>query len=308
VNKAASLLPPPLRPGDGISVIAPASPFDPDKLHIGLSMIEQMGFRPVFNDDLFQSAGYLAGSDQRRAAAFNEAFSHEQTSAVWCVRGGYGALRILPFIDYQGIRSRPKILIGCSDITAILHAIGLRCGMATFHGPMLASLFHALPSTMDALTRLFQWQANYTAVLETPVPIHPGSATGKLSGGNLTTLCHLIGTPWHPQFSGCLLFLEDRGEAPYRIDRMLTQMKLAGCFEGLAGLVLGSFEKCGTEPEIYRIVTGIFSDIDIPILAGFPAGHGEPNIILPMGITARLNADAGSLICLESPVAWDEKD
>ncbi len=303
MNQTASLLPPPLRPGDGISVIAPASPFDRNKFHAGLSVIERLGFRPVFNDDLFQSTGYLAGSDQHRAAAFNAAFSHDQTTAVWCVRGGYGALRILPFIDYQGIQSRPKVLIGSSDITAILHAIGLRCGMAAFHGPMIASLCHASPPTMDAFARLFQWQPNYTVVPETPVIVHKGSATGKLCGGNLATLCHLIGTPWHPQFSGCLLFLEDRGETPYRIDRMLTQMKLAGCFNGLSGLLLGSFEKCGPESEIHRIFNAMFSDIDIPILAGFPAGHGEPNMVLPMGIMARLDADAGALICLETPVA-----
>jgi len=303
VKKIEPLVPPPLLPGNRISIIAPASPFDRDEFHRGLFVIKQLGFRPVFNDGLYESVGYLAGSDRHRAAMFNAAFTDDETSGVWCVRGGYGALRILPLIDYEGIRSRPKVLIGCSDITAIMHALNANCGLITFHGPMIASLGRATAPTLDALAGVFKWRHTYVVIPETAVRIRSGSATGKVAGGNLTTLCHLLGTPWHPQFSGRLLFLEDRGEAPYRIDRMLTQMKMAGCFDGLAGLMLGSFEKCGQYDEIHRIVADVFSDMDIPVLAGFAAGHTEPNIILPMGIDARLDADAGTLTYLELSVS-----
>jgi muramoyltetrapeptide carboxypeptidase len=290
------LVPPPLLPGDRVSVIAPASPFDRDEFQDGVSVVEQLGFRPVFSDGLFERTGYLAGPDQHRAAMFNAAFADDDTAGVWCVRGGYGALRILPLIDYPTISTCPKVLIGCSDITAIMHALRVNCGMVTFHGPMIGGLGRAAAPTIAALTEMFQWRGNWTVAPEFPVRIRAGNAAGPLAGGNLTTLCHLIGTPWHPDFSDCLLFLEDRGEALYRIDRMLTQMKLAGCFNGLAGLMLGSFEKCGPETEIHRMFAEVFSDMDIPVLAGLAAGHGEPNIILPIGITAHLDADAGTLI------------
>ncbi len=303
MKKIKPLVPPPLYPGDRIAVIAPASPFDSDEFYSGLSVMEKLGFRPVFNDDLFQSEGFLAGSDQHRAAMLNAAFADDDIRGIWCVRGGYGALRILPLIDYTGIRSRPKVFIGCSDITAILHALHATCGMVTFHGPMIASLRHATAPTIDALAELFQWRNTYAATPETAVRIRAGCASGTVSGGNLAILCHLVGTPWHPQFSGRLLFLEDRGEAPYRIDRMLRQMKMAGCFDGLAGIILGSFEKCGSKDEIHRIMAEAFSDMDIPVLGGFSAGHSEPNIVLPMGITARLDADAGTLVYPQSSVS-----
>jgi muramoyltetrapeptide carboxypeptidase len=303
VKKIEPLVPQPLLPGDRVSIIAPASPFDRDKFQSGLSVIEKMGFRPVFNDDLFQSDGYLAGSDQHRADMFNAAFTDDETTGVWCVRGGYGALRILPLIDYEKIKSCPKVLIGCSDISAIMHALHANCNMITFHGPMIGSLGHASVSTLDALTDMFQWRDGYAVEPESAIAIRSGSAFGPVVGGNLTTLCHLLGTPWHPRFSGSLLFLEDRGEAPYRIDRMLCQMKMAGCFEGLTGLMLGSFEECGPYDRICGIVTDVFSDMDIPMLAGFPAGHSEPNIILPLGVEARLDAHAGTLTYLESSVS-----
>lgn len=296
MKKTDPLVPPPLYPGDRIAVIAPASPFDRDEFYTGLSVLEKMGFRPVFSDDLFQRTGFLAGSDHHRADMLNTAFADEDVCGVWCVRGGYGALRILPLIDYTKIKSRPKVFIGCSDITAIHEAIHMECGMVTFHGPMIASLRHAAAPTIDALAGLFHGRDAYTAKPGNAVRLRPGYATGPVSGGNLTTLCHLVGTPWHPRFSGCLLFLEDRGEAPYRIDRMLTQMKMAGCFDGLAGIMLGSFEKCGSEDEVHRIVSDVFSDMDIPVLGGFAAGHAEPNIILPMGAAAHLDADAGTLV------------
>lgn len=302
MKKIEPLVPPPLYSGDRIAVIAPASPFDSDEFYSGLSVVEKLGFRPVFNDDLFQSEGFLAGSDQHRAAMLNAAFADDDIRGIWCVRGGYGTLRILPLIDYPGIRSRPKVFIGCSDITAILYAMHVECGMVAFHGPMIASLRHATAPTLDALAELFQWRNTYAATPGIAVRIRAGCASGTVSGGNLTTLCHLVGTPWHPRFFDCLLFLEDRGEAPYRIDRMLCQMKMAGCFDGLAGIMLGSFEKCGSKDEIHRIVAEVFSDMDIPVLGGFSAGHSEPNIILPMGITARLDADAGTLIYSPSSI------
>lgn len=303
MKKIDPIFPPPLLPGDRISIVAPASPFDRNKFNNGLSVIEELGFLPVFNDDLFQSDGYLAGSDNHRAGMFNAAFMDQETAGVWCVRGGYGSLRLLPLIDYAMIRSHPKVLIGCSDITAILNALHSNCGLNTFHGPMIASLGQTSAFTLNALKEMFKWHDGYAVAPENPVLMRSGNAAGPVAGGNLTTLCHLLGTPWQPRFPGRLLFLEDRGEAPYRIDRMLCQMKIAGCFRGLAGLMLGSFEKCGPYDEILGIVADVFFDMDIPVLAGFSVGHAEPNIILPIGVEAYLDANAGTLTYFKSPVS-----
>jgi muramoyltetrapeptide carboxypeptidase len=293
-NSIHPIMPLSLSPGDVIQIVAPGSPFNEIKFSEGISVLEKMGFQTVFSREFYQVNGYLAGPDTHRAEILNAAFSDDRIKGIWCARGGYGALRILKYIDFEIVRSNPKIFIGCSDASVLLNTFFDRCGLITFHGPMIESLSTADEKTREGLNVLFSTQA-LTVATEKRIVIYSGIANGIVSGGNLTTICHMVGTPFQPNFSGHILLLEDTGEAPYRIDRMLTQMKMACCFDGISGMILGSFEKCGEIDHIHTIFHEIFSDMDIPILAGLNVGHGYPNLTIPFGIKAYLDTDIGTL-------------
>jgi len=300
------LLPRGVASGDSIGIVAPGSPFDKIKFEKGISVLAEMGFRPIFTDELFLKDGYLAGPDLHRARILNEAFLDDQIKAIWCARGGYGSLRMLKHLDFDMIYSHPKIFIGCSDISAILNVLYLRCNMVSFHGPMIESLGAADHRTQQSVFEAISSRQLWALRPERAVVIHHGISSGRVTGGNLTTLCHLIGTPFQPDFSGTILLLEDTGEAPYRVDRMLSQMKMAGCFEGVTGMILGSFEKCGEIDQIYNIFQDIFSDSDFPILAGFDIGHGQPNVTIPFGLDAKLDTEAGELAFQQLHLRFDK--
>ncbi|MFW5936813.1 MAG: S66 peptidase family protein [Desulfosalsimonas sp.] len=284
-----------LQPGDRVGIVAPASPFDQDRFEQGIKVLEQMGYYPVFDETLFRKNGYFAGTSGERANEIQAYFAAPDIKALWCARGGYGSLRLLPELDYRAISRQPKIFIGCSDITALLTTLHARCGMVTFHGPMVSSLSEADQGTLDGIraalcgTRPVEIQARRGHV------IRPGRARGPVIGGNLATLCHLLATPYAPDFRGCILFIEDTGEKPYRIDRMLTQMDYAGCFAEIRGLAAGSFTDCGRPGAVARIFEELFADRDFPVITGFPAGHGHPNMTLPIGAGAALDSVSMSL-------------
>ncbi len=290
-KKNIQLLPGRLMPGDTIGIIAPAGHFDRKKFDQGIAVLKAMGFRIIIPDDLFKKKGYLAGPDIHRASLVNRCFSDSEIKAVICARGGFGSMKILPLLDYELIKKNPKIFVGFSDISALLSAFYTKCGMVTFHGPLVTTLGNASQKTKEAMISAFSSGARLEIKPEVGITIKHGLVSAPVLGGNLTTLCHLVGTSFEPEFKGHILFLEDKGEAGYRIDRMLTQMKLAGCFDGIAGLALGSFEGCGETDELFGLVDSIFKEYDIPILAGFEAGHGKNNITIPMGINAVLDAD-----------------
>ncbi|UCD78095.1 MAG: LD-carboxypeptidase [Desulfobacterales bacterium] len=285
------IIPGQLKPGDRIGIVAPAGPFDRETFDRGTNILQKMGFEIFVPPQLLEAKGYLAGSDQRRAQFVNQLFADKSIDAIICARGGYGSIRILPLLDYDTIGVNPKVFIGFSDITVLLNVLTNRCGLVTFHGPVVTSLADSTAETRDALLKAVSSDAKLEVALPGGTPVKAGSGTGAVCGGNLTTLCHLVGTPYAPDFTNKILFLEDRGEAPYRIDRMLVHMKLAGCFENLAGIVLGSFEDCGSMESILDIVSEIFSPYPIPILAGLNAGHGNNNVTIPLGIEATLDAD-----------------
>jgi len=289
------LLPGRLCPGDAVAVIAPSSPFDREKFQKGIAVLADMGLCPIFSEKIFETNRYLAGSDAHRTQVIHESFNDPDVKGIFCARGGYGALRLLPLIDFEVISAQKKVFMGCSDVSALLNAFFARCGLVTFHGPMMESLGGASQPTRQALVDALFSGSPIAVAPEHPVTIGSGLCSGIVSGGNLTTLCHLVGTPYQPDFSGHILMLEDVGEQPYRIDRMLTHMRLAGCFEGIAGLALGSFKNCGEMDLIYRIFEDIFAGGAIPILAGFDMGHDEPNLTIPLGLTATLDADNGRL-------------
>lgn len=295
--KTKCLIPSNLIPGDTIGIAAPASPFDIEFFYRGTDVLKDMGFNVRIPDDVFAKKGYLAGSDRHRAESLNRLFADTDIKAIICAKGGFGSVRILGFLDFETIRKNPKIFVGFSDVSALMWALYSRCWLVTFHGPVITTLGNADQETKDALLSLLLSDFMLEIKAENGITVRGGSASGPLAGGNLSTLCHLVGTPFAPVFRGHILFLEDRGEPSYKIDRMLFQMKLAGCFDGLAGLILGDFQDCGRTEEIFKIVNNIFKEYDIPILAGFEAGHGKRNLTVPMGLEVKFDAD-------EKTVGW----
>ncbi len=286
------LRPPRLAPGSRIGIAAPASAFDREELRRGCQVLEALGFRVHLPEGLFSVQGGFAGDDLHRARLLERLFADPEIEAVLCARGGWGSLRILPLLDYGAIARHPKALIGFSDATALLAAVAAAAGLVVFHGPLAAGLGDAGRETLAGLRRALCSGKPLSFRLPRRGILRPGRAAGRLAGGNLTTLCHLIGTPFAPSLANCLLFLEDRGEAPYRIDRMLTQMRLAGLLSGVRGVVLGSFRDCGPMPEIGRIVLEALGDRSLPVVSGLAAGHGEPNLTLPLGARAVLDTAA----------------
>jgi muramoyltetrapeptide carboxypeptidase len=294
--------PPILEPGDTIGIAAPASPFDRKAFEQGVRTLQSLGFQVSIPETIFKEVGYHAGSDTERAEQLMALFGDDSIKAIFCARGGFGAMKILPLLDFDLIRKHPKVLVGFSDITTLLVAIHRACNMVVFHGPLVTSLAETQGDTVSALTNAVSSSEPLVLKPSQPVILDPGETTGIVIGGNLTTLNHLVGTPFQPRFAGCLLFLEDRGEAPYRIDRMLTQLLLGGHLDGLAGVVLGSFDGCGEPREVHDIVKRIFEDKAIPILAGFNMGHGKENITLPIGLEAVLNTQDSTLRFEEAAV------
>ena len=305
-KKKSILLPARLRPGDKIGIAAPASHFDADKFNKGISVIKSMGYQTHIPDELFKKNGYLAGSDKHRAGLINKLFSDKAIKAIICARGGFGSIKTLALLDVEIIRKNPKIFVGFSDISALLIALYEKCGLVTFHGPMITTLKNATQSTKEAMFKILSSDIQPEITSEKSIIIKQGLASGPVIGGNLVTINHLVGTRFEPCLQGHILVLEERGEASYRIDRMLTQMKLAGCFHGLGGLVLGSFIDCGKPDEIFEIVNEIFDDMNLPILAGFEIGHGVNNVTIPMGIEATLDTDK-EMLSFHKPLTMDAK-
>jgi muramoyltetrapeptide carboxypeptidase len=280
-----------LKPGDCIGIVAPASPFEESDFFSGIQILENMGFRVTFPEGIFTRSGYLAGSDVDRAAQVNAAFADTAVQAIVCARGGYGSMQILPYLDYADIRRHPKLLMGFSDITALLCALYQRSGLVSCHGPVITTLNRVGLKTLESVFNVLTTTGLSAITLRNGIVLSPGKASGPVICGNLTTLCHLVGTPFQPNMHAHILIIEDQGEKPYRIDRMLTQMKLAGVFNGLLGLGIGAFENCGEMDEVFTIIARIFNPMHIPILAGFEIGHGADNIAVPFGCEAVLDAD-----------------
>jgi muramoyltetrapeptide carboxypeptidase len=281
-------------PGSRIGIVAPSGAVPRDRFEQGVAVIESMGFSTRMHGDVFGSHRYLAGTDRRRADALHRCFTDNAVDAVICARGGYGALRLLPYLEPALIRRHPKPFIGFSDISALLWTFYRYCGLATFHGPVVTSLAGDDPSTRDALARVLC--SGRSVHLKGAAVITEGKAEGPVVGGNLSTLSHLLGTPFAPRFGGCILMLEDTNEPTYKIDRMLTQMKLAGCFEDLSGLVLGTFTDCGPMEAIFEVVAELFDASEIPIMAGVDVGHGTVNLTMPIGMRAVLDTAARRLV------------
>ena len=289
-----------LFPGDLIGIAAPAGPFDVRKFERGVAAIKDLGFKVVVPEHLQRPDRYLAASDAHRASLLTDLFKDPEVKGIICARGGYGSLRILDLLDYDLLRQHPKIFVGFSDISALISAIITRSGFVVFHGLVVTTFGAATPQTKNSFFNTMSSGQPLDIRPENPRVVSPGKASGLVSGGNLATLCHLLGTPYTPTYKDRILVLEDTGEAHYQIDRMLFQMKMAGCFQGLSGVVLGSFHDCGRYEGICDIVKNIFADMNIPIMGGFDIGHGDENVTIPMGIRATLDTEQGALVYHEA--------
>jgi muramoyltetrapeptide carboxypeptidase len=301
-----------LRRGDRVRLIAPASPFDPGLFEAGRRVLEGLGLVPVVSRGEFAREGFLAGSDRRRAEELKRALQEEDTKAVWCIRGGYGTARLLPLLDLPRLRRRPKLLVGFSDVTALLLQLTRPGGFVTIHGPVITQL-PRLPATdlrwLKAL--LFGSGAPRRMPLGRTRTLVPGKVEGRLAACNLSTLASLAGTRYAPDLRGAVLCLEDVKEEAYRLDRLFWQVVSAGMLKRVRGIVVG--ELAGCKPEGHgrhsarRVLERAVSALGLPALSGAPFGHGRRNLAIPVGVRARLDAGARTLTLLE-PAVRDPKE
>lgn len=289
-------IPEKLNPGDRIGIAAPAGFFDENEFRQGIAKLESMGYDILIPKEVHKKHGRFAGTDSNRAKTLIRLFRDTQIKGVVCARGGYGTMRTLSFLDYKTIRENPKIFMGFSDITALLVTIYDRCKMMTYHGPNVTTLEKSDLETLRSVREVFSSEIRKRMTAESGRVLRQGQARAPLVAGNLTTLCHLTGTPFELRFHGRILLIEDIDEAPYRIDRMLTHMKLAGLFQGMEGLALGSFENCGELDRIHDTVRDVFKGEGFPILSGLPVGHGALNRAFPIGLEATLDTRRHELL------------
>ncbi len=313
--------PPRLKPGDPVGIISPAgATFESTDLDIVMDAVRGLGLIPRPAPHVLAQYGYLAGRDRDRADDINQFFADPDIAALLPIRGDWGSARILPYLDYDVIRQNPKIIVGFSDLTALLLGITAQTGLVTFHGPngltawrpdqvvpFRQVLFEGQRLTFenqpvaDDRDRLMQTRLRVQTVTS-------GQARGRLLGGNLSVLTGLVGSPYLPDLTGAILFVEDVGEPIYRIDRMLTHLKLAGVLEGLAGFVFGQCTNCGPSGgygglTLEAVLQDHIAPLGIPAWANAAIGHLEPILTLPLGTEVTMDADAGRIVMQEAAIA-----
>jgi muramoyltetrapeptide carboxypeptidase len=318
-----TLIPRALYPGDTIAIIAPASVPDRESIERATTRLEEMGFRIKVFGDIFRRHGYLAGDDETRADELMKAVADPEVAAVFPARGGMGITRLLDLLDYNLFRKNPKILTGFSDITALHSALQREAGWVTFHSPHPNDGIGAVDGLSNLSARTF-WRAvlgeNYDGHekpgYELPltdeerasiVTTVPGKAQGLLVGGNLSLVCAVLGTPYEFDMQNRILFLEEVAEQPYRVDRFLSQLRLGGKLDVLAGVIIGQFTDCvpaEDKPslEMSEIFDTYFGNLGIPVISNFPAGHTRDNATLPLNVPVQLDASSKRVTILENPV------
>jgi muramoyltetrapeptide carboxypeptidase len=312
----ALVKPPALIRGSRIGLIAPSSPFSEEFLKRGIRFLEGQGFQVCHLPGMFaRRQGFLAGGDEQRAEELMTMFADPMVDAVFVVRGGYGAQRILDRLDPEKIARNPKIFLGYSDVTTLLSFLVDSCGLVCFHGPLATEMGSLPPQTERFLLRALTETEPLGALPITEARwIRTGEAIGQLVGGNLSILCSTLGTPWEVRTEGRILFLEDSGEKPYRIDRMLVQMKQAGKFSRVAGLVFGdvvttrgSAMHAGEREAVFQVISENTRDLGVPVLCGLAAGHGMENLTLPIGVRAGIGCGDGEFSLLEPALVSREQ-
>ena len=309
-----------LEPGDTIGLVTPGFFTSEEKLSEAIQKIQKLGFNYKKSKHLNKKHGYLAGTDQERASDLMEMFQDDEVKAIWCVRGGYGTARTLPYLDFKAIKRNPKILIGYSDITALHCALLTQSNLLSFHGPVATSAF--TPYTENGfVSKVISAKFNAQIELSTENQslgqsskdfaysvLNRGTATGQLVGGNLTLIASLVGTPYLPKFKNRIVFLEDIGEKPYRIDRMLNQLLQGTDIREASGIILGIFDDCAPNPDdedaftIHDIFKQLLIPLSIPTVYGFSFGHIDEQCTFPIGVSAKLDAQKGVVSLLERPI------
>ncbi|HEY3382103.1 MAG TPA: LD-carboxypeptidase [Vicinamibacterales bacterium] len=303
-----------LRTGDRVAVVAPASPFQRDEFEAGLAEIRRLGFEPAYDESLFERRAYLAGSARTRAGALRRALADPSVRAVLSVRGGYGSVQVLPFLDVDEIRTARKPIVGYSDLTSLLAFVSCNCGMVSMHGPTVAGRLdrgadgYDKRSFLGAVASLDPIGELTASDLEA---VKPGEAGGALYGGNLTQLCASLGTPYaFDPPAGCILFLEDVNERPYRLDRLWTQLRLAGILGRATAIVFGTFPGCDEPGDSSltgrSVLADLASEFPGPVLFGLPSGHtAGPALTLPFGVSARVVAGPHSVVAITEAAVTD---
>lgn len=317
-NSAAVLKPRRLAPGATVGLINPAGPtFNRSDLTEVTEVLAALGLRWKFGEHVFDKHGFLAGTDAHRAADVNAMFRDPDVHAIMAVRGGWGCNRILPLIDYDVVRANPKILVGYSDITSLLIALYAKTGLVTFHGPVGTSTWNQFSTSYfrqvlcDARAVTFENPSakgdNLIQTKDRIETITPGTATGVLVGGNLSVLTAMIGSPYLPDWKGVILFLEDDGELVYRVDRMLTQLRISGIAQQLAGVIVGKCTNCGPGEgygslTLEEVFVEQVASLGVPAFAGAMIGHIENKFTIPLGIEAEMDATTGRIVMKEAAV------
>lgn len=314
----AAVRPRRLRAGDTVGLVSPSGvTWEPVRLEIARESLAAMGLRSKVAPNAIARHGYLAGTDAERAADLNAMFADPEVAAIHCIRGGWGCARLLPLIDWDTVAANPKALTGYSDITGLLLPLQARTGLVGFHGPNADSKWNAFNAgwfrrvVLDGEAVTFEnvrETGEYLAVTENRVQtITPGRARGRLLGGNLTVLTALVGTPFLPDWDGCVLFVEDVEEAPYRIDRMLVQLKLAGILQKARAVIWGTCADCDPGEGFGSLtITDVLNDhvkpLGVPAWEGAMIGHVERQFTLPVGVEVEVDAAAGTIRMIEPAV------
>ena len=307
--------------GDTIAFCAPSGFLDSTRMALAKRRLEEKGFHVVQSNSLFQNWGYLAGNDEARANELMHYFKDKSVKAIFPGTGGYGATRILPLLDFDIISNNPKIFIGFSDITALHIALNNLSNMVTFHTP---NPMYGLGSKdgLEPISEFYFWSLlmDQSNSYEVPFNIYndslsakilvPGIASGVLVGGNLSLICSVMGSKYEIKTANSILFIEDIGESPYRIDRYLQELKLAGKFDDLNGLIIGRFSRRQSEEpdkptdfKMEEVFSQYFSNLKVPVIYDFPAGHGSKNISIPLGVKVEINTENQLFKLLESPLS-----
>ncbi len=299
-------------PGSTISVIAPAFPPNTEKVELGITYLESKGFKVKRGKSLQGNFGYLSATDEQHIKELNDSFADPDVAAIICARGGWGGLRIIDKLDYEVIRHNPKALVGYSDITTLQLAIWTKCQIPSISGPMVA--VEMASGILDFTEKYFWEQLNNTGKIyninleeigsETWIN---GKAKGRLLGGCLSMIVHQLGTPYSPDYSGAILFIEDVGEEPFKIDRYLAHLKQAGIFDSISGLIVGEFLDCTEEREptftISEVLHQYFDERNYPVITNFPYGHGMKKISMPIGATINLDTEQ-NLLSFGNPFSY----
>jgi muramoyltetrapeptide carboxypeptidase len=297
---AKLIKPPALRAGDKIGLIAPASSFSREGFLAGCDRLRQMGYEPVYAQNIFDRDLYFAGTAERRTRELQEFWRRDDIAALACVRGGYGSNYLLEKLEFEMFARRPKILLGSSDITTLLTAITDRTGLVTFHGPMVAKDIANGTFDPSSWKNALEGSANWNVPTAGVEVLRPGKAEGRFYGGCLSMLVASLGTPFEVQTEGCILFIEDIGEKPYRIDRMLMQLRLAGKLDGVRGFIFGEMLDClppkGETYTLQQVIMRVLDPFRVPIVFGLKSGHvTSGNITLPIGVQAELEAESAEV-------------